>query len=67
MTKEEALAEFKRLYPHETFLRDFGYDGRCRMELDDFARREAWNDYIDTLCKEGRITRHQYETWHNPF
>lgn len=31
------------------------------------ALREAWNNYTDMLCKDGRITQHQYDTWLNPF
>lgn len=31
------------------------------------AKREAWNNYTDHLCKCGRITLKQYETWTNPF
>ena len=31
------------------------------------ARREAWNDWTDMLCKEGRITKRQYDTWVNSF
>jgi hypothetical protein len=31
------------------------------------ALREAWNNYTDRLCKEGRITQRQYDTWLNPF
>ena len=31
------------------------------------ARSEAWNDWTDALCKEGKITPRQYENWANPF
>ena len=31
------------------------------------ALREAWHNYIDSLCKDGEITLQQYETWGNPF
>lgn len=30
------------------------------------ARSKAWNDYIDSLCKEGSITVRQYENWNAP-
>lgn len=31
------------------------------------ALREAWNNYIDMLCKDGDITEKQYNNWSNPF
>lgn len=31
------------------------------------AKREYFNDYTDMLCKDRRITTHQYNTWSNPF
>lgn len=31
------------------------------------AKREAWNNYTDSLCKEGYITSKQYHNWTNPF
>ena len=31
------------------------------------ALREAWNNFTDMLCKDGRITPRQYDTWLNPF
>ena len=31
------------------------------------ALREAWNNFTDSLCKDGLITERQYETWANPF
>lgn len=30
------------------------------------ARREAWNNYTDVLCKDGEITILQYEKWTHP-
>ncbi len=36
-------------------------------EHDDTARREAWNNWTDSLCEDGRITTEQYEGWGNPF
>ena len=34
---------------------------------DAIAKREYFNNYTDALCKDGFISRHQYETWTNPF
>jgi hypothetical protein len=30
------------------------------------ALAEAWNNYTDSLHKEGRITLRQYDTWGHP-
>ena len=27
------------------------------------ARREAWNNWTDALCKDGQISLWQYENW----
>lgn len=58
MTRKEAIAEFKaEILPH--VLAKYGPNDKP-------ARAEAWNDWTDTLCKEGRITLEQYETWSAP-
>lgn len=55
MTKAEALKEFREYYiPHIP-------------RGDVIWQREEWNNYTDMLCKERRITQHQYNTWDNPF
>ncbi len=30
------------------------------------ARREAWNDWTDHLCKDGQISDWQYTNWGHP-
>ena len=59
ITKEEALSSF----------REAGKAGNkgSRFYYDTIAKREAFNNYTDSLCKEGKITLKQYETWRNPF
>ena len=37
-------------------------DGR----IDKPARREAWNNWTDMLCKGGEISLHAYENWDQP-
>lgn len=61
MTKKEAVAEFKAgVIP---YIREaYEQDGR----MDRVARREAWNNFTDVLCKDGNITAHQYDTWEHP-
>lgn len=34
---------------------------------DTSAKREAWNNYTDALCKSRFINLRQYENWTNPF
>ena len=54
MTKREALRSF--------------YEAHGKLlDGDVVAKREAWSNYTDGLCKDGRITLKQYETWSNPF
>ena len=31
------------------------------------AVRQAWNDYTDSLCKDGQITQEEYDIWVSPF
>ncbi len=30
------------------------------------ALRMAWNDYTDSLCRDGQITSKQYQNWTQP-
>ncbi|MEK5036339.1 hypothetical protein MKY96_33455 [Paenibacillus sp. FSL R7-0302] len=57
LTKAQALANF-RLY---------NVDWLKENKKDIPARRQAWHDYTDMLCKDGQITKEQYNTWDNPF
>lgn len=59
MTKKEAVAEFKAdILPH--VIKQYGKNDKPAIE-------QAWNDWTDALCKNGRITQHQYDTWVHPF
>jgi len=62
MTRKETIAEFRQTILPEV-RKQYEADGR----VDTIARREAWNNWTDALCKDGRITTRQYETWSNPF
>jgi hypothetical protein len=60
LTKKQALADFREtVQPTIPKLPN----GR----LDTIWLREAWNNYTDALQKERKITRHQCDTWDNPF
>ena len=51
MKKTDAIREFE-----ETILMSV-------PKHDKPAIREAWNNWTDMLCKNGRITQKQYDTW----
>ena len=57
LTKKQALIIFRDLY------KDFLKENR----FDYVAKREAWNNWTDGLCKKGTITSWQYENWDQPF
>ncbi len=57
LTKKQALINFKAIY------KDFLKENR----FDYVAKREAWNNWTDALCKDGQITSWQYDNWTQPF
>ncbi|AGH16143.1 hypothetical protein CPWG_00032 [Cyanophage MED4-117] len=59
MTKAEAVKNFRQLWKDHL--------KGSRLYYDTIAKREAFNDYTDTLCKQGLITLKQYENWGQPF
>ena len=59
MTKKDALFEFK-CFVLPSIIQRYG-------ELDKVAIREAWGNWTDSLCKEGKITMTQYQKWVNPY
>ena len=61
MTKEKATKEFKeQVLPYVRA--QYEQDGK----RDAIARREAWNNWTDGLCKDRRITSWQYDNWTHP-
>lgn len=59
MTKKEAVTYFKDHYLPGILL-------VSHPNLDLPALREAWNNFTDSLCKDGAISSRQYETWTHP-
>lgn len=54
----------------EDAVRDFKYYIGLRLyinRVDYLTAQEAWSAYVDGLCKDGKITQHQYDTWSTPF
>jgi len=58
MTKAQVVAEFK-----ESVLPLIRKQYEQDRQRDLPARREAWNNYTDMLCKDGSISDHAYATW----
>lgn len=57
LTNKQCEASFKSLCA------EINYE----LGLDPIMDREFYNDYTDSLCKDGMITEKQYETMPNPF
>ena len=62
LTKRQVLANFRIMVLPEVRHR-YEQDGRVDVP----ARREAWNNWVDMLAKNGEITWKQAESWGNPF
>jgi hypothetical protein len=60
VTKAHALAIFKEEWDNIVEAGVFRKDDKP-------ALRESWNNFTDSLCKDGMITEHQYNTWTHPF
>lgn len=62
MTYKEVLAEYReQIIP--IIQSEYEKDG----DMDVIARREAWNNFTDFLCKDNRITDKQYNEWECPW
>ena len=59
-TKAQALEQFR--YNWKVIVKQ-----HPRLKSDKIAKRIAFGDFTDMLCKEGYISLKQYETWSNPF
>lgn len=53
MTKSQAVIEFRECIGNM-------YRG------DKIAQREAWLNFLDSLCEDKLITQHQRDTWTSP-
>ena len=54
MTKQQALYLFRNVH-------------QGVVKGDAIYTRETWNNFTDYLCKKGKISDKQYNTWSNPF
>ena len=53
-TKKEVVAQFRELIGDS-------------LRGDSIAKREAFNNYVDALNKDGIVSDHQAYNWSNPF
>ena len=61
MTRDEAIEIFDScILP--IVVEEYEQDGRA----DECARRETWNNWTDSLCKDREISDWQYENWSQP-
>ena len=60
-TRDEAIQQFEET-ELPACIDSFEQDG----ELDGPARREAWNNFTDYLCKSNQISDWQYANWSQP-
>ena len=56
LTKEQAVKQFKETYADLYINR-----------VDYWTAQLVWTAYIDTLCKNNKITQKQLQTWKTPF
>ena len=61
MTRDEAIEEFEA-YILPSTIKSYEWDGMPDWP----ARREAWNNWTDSLCKDRRISDWQYNNWSQP-
>jgi len=60
ITKAEALSQFR--YNWKVFVKQ-----QPKWKDDVIAKRESWNNFVDSLNKEGYVSDSQAYRWSNPF
>ena len=59
-TKAQVISQFR--YNWKVFTKQ-----QPQWKGDTIAKREAWNDFVDMLNKEGYVSDSQAYNWTNPF
>ena len=64
MTWRQAIEVFLECYAPGIVQEEqkHGYSAYADLPM----RREAWSNYVDSLCKDGQISDWQYENWSQP-
>ena len=60
ITKAQALSQFR--YNWKVFVKQ-----QPKWKDDVIAKRESWNEFVDSLNKEGYVSDSQAFRWSNPF
>ena len=60
VTKQQALIQFRYVWKVESIRNP-------DIKDDTVLKREAWNNFVDSLNKEGYVTDSQAFNWSNPF
>jgi len=60
VTKQQALIQFRYVWKVESIRNP-------DIKDDTVLKREAWNNFVDSLNKEGYVTNSQAFNWSNPF
>ena len=62
MTREQAIEQFKEYVLPSIQKRECANGS----DFDEPMRSEAWNDYVDSLCKDRQISDWQEQNWTHP-
>ena len=62
MLWEQAVQEFNDYYMPAIREREERYNRHPDLPM----RREAWNNFTDSLCKNNQISDWQYDNWSQP-
>ena len=60
ITKAQALQQFRYVWKVESI-------SNPSIKGDTVMKREAWNNFVDSLNKEGYVSNSQAFNWSNPF
>jgi len=60
ITKAQALSQFRYVWKVESIRQP-------SIKGDTVMKREAWNNFVDSLNKEGYVSDSQAYRWSNPF
>lgn len=66
MTRDEAIQQFERDILPGIIEQETEWQGGTWHRADVCYRSETWNNWTDSLCKNGEISDWQYENWSHP-
>ena len=66
ITRAQAVAEFDEYIIPMLIEQETEWQGTRYPHVDLPLRRETWNNWTDSLCKDRQISDWQYENWSQP-